>query len=90
TTTQNINGTPDMRSFLGEISVTNVIFDTIPDPDDGGPTDDDDPIDVGDGGGGNGGSGGGGTTNPAPIPLPASAPLLLAGIGGFMWLRRRR
>ena len=26
---------------------------------------------------------------PAPVPLPAGMPLLLAGLGGFVWLRRK-
>lgn len=28
--------------------------------------------------------------NLAPVPLPAGMPLLLAGLGGFAWLRRRK
>lgn len=30
------------------------------------------------------------TTNPAPVPLPAGLPLLLAGLGGLAWMRRRQ
>ena len=30
------------------------------------------------------------TVGPAPVPLPAGAPLLIAGLGAFAWVKRRR